>query len=606
MLVVSVLVTPLCSFISTYIDKAGLGAEYYWIMFGTQELLFIAHHFTAPSFAIYGMALNGTLRGRGRKFYLAFFTPFLICELLILTNIFTGRIFYYSDFHYVRGNHMPLLYLIAIVYYIIGLAQMFIGRRTLDKRNWAYLILCYVVIAAGILIQLFVPSIMCEYFGESLGTVIVMVAFEENTKYLDYESGLFDRHGFFEDLRVAKVAKRPYRLIIVRIAEMKQLRNIMDYPSFEHLLTNVANGIAARKEGEEAGYSYDVDTFVFLVDSLDQGYLDRRVEEIKAFLDRPLDYGAGTLSLSATINTVRVPENVSTEKEIISICEGTPSFVTGSVVVRSQEDAEKVMRRLRVEEAVQRAIEEKTLSIYIQPIWWAKSDRIRSGEVLARLFDPELGNIAPFEFIPIAERAGLMPALGELVMEKTCAYLAANSPEEMGLEGLEINVSPYQLPAEDIRDRFREIMKAHGIPIRMVNLEITETYDIDSSDLIMKNVLRLKEAGFDFSIDDFGTGYSNFSILSSGIYTNLKIDRSILLKATTSGGRQLLRTIYEMAQAMGLYTIQEGVETEEQLALVRSFGVDMIQGYYFSKPVPPDDFTAYVRRYNTAAAAKQA
>ena len=119
------------------------GAKYYWLMFGCQELLFIVHHFTAPAFAMYLMGLNGTLRSRSKDFFLLLFTPLLLCEALIISNLFTGDIFAYPDFHYARGPLMPLLYVVGIVYYVLGILEMFRGRKTLNRRNWYFLLLVY-------------------------------------------------------------------------------------------------------------------------------------------------------------------------------------------------------------------------------------------------------------------------------------------------------------------------------------------------------------------------------------------------------------------------------------------------------------------------------
>ena len=575
------------------------GAKYYWLMFGRQELLFIVHHFTAPAFAMYLMGLNGTLRSRSKDFFLLLFTPLLLCEALIISNLFTGDIFAYPDFHYARGPLMPLLYVVGIVYYVLGILEMFRGRKTLNRRNWYFLLLVYTFISASILIQMFFPQIICEYFAESLGVFVFLNAFENDASYYDMETGLFNRHGLIEDMRVAMSAKRPFSLIIIRIANIAKMRNVISNDDFDRLLREFSAHITKVRSIRETAYNYEPGVMVIMGETLDDKLLQLRMESLReSFSDFHLE-GTGRITLSATIDAVRVPEDVDSAETIFAMCDDKKGFQDGKVIVRSREEAEKLsLRRIRVREALKRALDDKTLEIYIQPIWWAEDNRIRTGEVLARLHDPQLGLVMPGEFIPIAEESGFMARLGDMILEKTCQYIQKYKPEEFGIEYLEINVSPYQLPDPAIHERFLACMQKYGIPMNRINLEITETYDIETSSIIMKNVQNLRNSCFTFSLDDFGTGYSNFSIISSGIYTNLKVDRSLLLSADKPDGRQLLKTIYTMGKTLGLSIIQEGVETKEQLALVESYGGDMIQGFYFSKPVPAEEFTAYVKEFN--------
>lgn len=601
-ILLSVTLTPLFSFISTYIELLGDARRYFTVMYLTQLGLFFVHHAAAPFFLLYTMSLNGHIRGLKRRSLAVLLIPFALIELAVLTNPIHHKLFYYNgDLRYTRGEWMLPLYVVALFYYALGVMQMLHSRKALKHVSWVYLMFCYLMVLGGIVIQLVYSQIRVEYFTESLMAMILMVAFERDMHTINPLTGLFNRIGFAEDIRINELAGRRYTLIAIRLRDLKDYARVLSEARYRALVKTVALGMSQSRVSnlEEDAYSYDEDSLALLVYGDEMKAEKRRDEVLEKLRGSWSIPGGGAIQLQATVAVVRVPEQLRDRKLIMGRLSDPEPLRPEGVTLLGTEEIEHFERAQKVEIALRRALQEGTLQVWFQPIWNVHEQRFTSAEALSRLFDDEFGSIPPSEFIPIAEQKGLMGQLGDLVLEKTCAMAASGVVGESGLAYLHVNVSPYQLPGENLAERFSAILERYGIGPERLRLEITETMDIDASGLVRQSVAQLREAGFQFAMDDFGTGFSNLSSLLSGRFADIKLDRSLLLSAERDHGRQMLRSIYEMVRASGLITVQEGVETEEQLHLVEGFGCDTVQGFYFARPMPPEEFTAFLRE-NTA------
>jgi EAL domain-containing protein (putative c-di-GMP-specific phosphodiesterase class I) len=171
--------------------------------------------------------------------------------------------------------------------------------------------------------------------------------------------------------------------------------------------------------------------------------------------------------------------------------------------------------------------------------------------------------------------------------------------EGIGIECVEVNLSLYQLLARKLTERYKEFLNKYGIPTRMINLEITETAASFESADFGKTLEELMEMGFSLSLDDYGTAYSNIENVLTVNYKNIKIDSKILWDSDSNvNSRNLLGSTIASFRKMGNNIIQEGVETKEQLDFVTEAGANLIQGYYFSKPLRRDEFVKFVKKFN--------
>ncbi len=211
--------------------------------------------------------------------------------------------------------------------------------------------------------------------------------------------------------------------------------------------------------------------------------------------------------------------------------------------------------------------------------------------------DSALGRIYPDEFIPIAEMIGMIDRLDEFVLKEVCNMISSGLPSRYGLECINVNLSVIECLKEGFADHVNEIVKKAGVPNEMINFEITESVAAKDYNHLSDVIESLKANDFRFSIDDYGTGYSNITSLFSLEVDIIKIDKSILWNAEKSElGRTLLKTSVDMIHTMNKKALAEGVETEAQIEMLRKFGCEYLQGFYFSKPLPLNEFIAYLQK----------
>ncbi|MDW7746427.1 EAL domain-containing protein, partial [Halomonas sp.] len=195
--------------------------------------------------------------------------------------------------------------------------------------------------------------------------------------------------------------------------------------------------------------------------------------------------------------------------------------------------------------------------------------------------------ISPAEFIPLAERSDLIHRLGDWVMETACHQRALWRDAGLAIERIDINFSGRQMSRPDVFQRFEACLARHGLGPRHIGLELTENVLIEADDRILEGLRRLHHLGFRIAIDDFGTGYSSLSYLKHFPVTALKIDRTFVRDAPDQPeDRAIMEAAIFIGHRLGLEVVAEGVENREQLTLIREMRCDLVQGFYFFRPMP--------------------
>jgi EAL domain-containing protein (putative c-di-GMP-specific phosphodiesterase class I) len=234
------------------------------------------------------------------------------------------------------------------------------------------------------------------------------------------------------------------------------------------------------------------------------------------------------------------------------------------------------------------AIGTKQFHMDFQPVVDLKTSRVTSVEALMRWQHPEMGLVPPGRFIPVAERSGLILALGQFAIEQVLRQMRAWLDAGVNCVPVAINVAPQQLERTDFVALVTELTTKSGIEPRWLRFEITESALLQNTDKLVGTLQQLRQLGVQILIDDFGTGYSGLSYLTQLPVDTIKIDRSFVVDPAHNGGDSpIITAILDMARKLGLVTIAEGVETREQALRLRRQGCDFAQGYFFSKPLSP-------------------
>jgi EAL domain-containing protein (putative c-di-GMP-specific phosphodiesterase class I) len=239
--------------------------------------------------------------------------------------------------------------------------------------------------------------------------------------------------------------------------------------------------------------------------------------------------------------------------------------------------------------ALEQAVQNKSLYMVFQPIYNSIGDQVYGFESLVWWEDRELGFVPPDIFIGVAEKSNLIHRLSDVIQNKIWDFTGKINEVNKGLY-ISINISGKELSRPDFAERFIENARQKYIEPSNIGIEVTESSMINNLELAEKQLLRLKQEGFQIYLDDFGTGYSSLSYLYKLPIDVLKIDKSFIDQIITEKNKEyLLRGIIQLARQLSIETLAEGVETEKQVEILKNIGVDYIQGYYYSKPLSFDD-----------------
>ncbi len=263
----------------------------------------------------------------------------------------------------------------------------------------------------------------------------------------------------------------------------------------------------------------------------------------------------------------------------------------------SDEDLTKELEKRELETELHRAVEEKELVVYFQPKYNILEERIEGAEALIRWNHPGKGLISPGEFIPLCEENGFICAVDFYVLEEVCCRMRQWKAEGKKLLKISVNFSRLHLYDPEFVDKLVAVMSSYGIEASMIEIELTESAAYHEMETLLKVMRQIKMAGFGLSMDDFGSGYSSLNLLREMPVDVLKLDKGFLDDCSgddSSREKRIITHVISMAKDLEIIVLAEGVETAQQKEFLKESHCDMIQGYYYAKPMPTDQFVAYL------------
>lgn len=325
----------------------------------------------------------------------------------------------------------------------------------------------------------------------------------------------------------------------------------------------------------------------------DDGQSLQAVEEIKNAVERPIDVDGTELYLTSSIGATLFPQDGRTSEQLICRAESAlyQSKEQGGNQARfyNTEDTIHLNRRIDIEAGLRPALCLQQFHLCFQPIYRLTDGRLRGLEALIKWQHPELGDISPTEFIPIAEHSGLIVPVGEWMLREACRMHASMSEYGVNRMIMSMNVSPLQLQNAAFSQTVLHALKDYGLDPACFELEITENTMINSSATALSNLSWLRAAGVRIVLDDFGVGSSSLANLKLLPIQALKIDKSFIKQIDRhSAERIIVEGIIKLAQKLGLEVIAEGVEYKEQYELLSEWGCNYVQGFLLGKPQEPD------------------
>ncbi|TVR09871.1 MAG: EAL domain-containing protein [Salinarimonadaceae bacterium] len=408
-------------------------------------------------------------------------------------------------------------------------------------------------------------------------------------------SGLPNRVLFSERLDAALAAIRDgaidgVAIMFLDLDRFKEVNDAYGHQAGDELITQVARRLQTVVSDDDTLARFGGDEFAVIVASAAD---EERARDVAArilhSLATPFDLHGATVNIGVSIGIALAPRDAPDRETLMRLAdtalyEAKSAGRNRAIHFRAHMDAELQMRKV-VSDDLRRAIADDELTIYYQPIYSAAGDRVVCLEALVRWPHPTKGLIAPDSFIPLAEQSGLVIPLGEWVLRRVCR-------DGMRWPGvrLAVNVSPIQFRQRDFVDSVLAVLDEVGFDPSRLELELTEGVVVEDADAAEAAMHRLRDNGFHLALDDFGTGYSSLIYLRRFAFDKIKIDRSFLESLEGVGESAILvHSIVHLGRALGMTVTAEGVETKEQHRFLQALGCHELQGFLFSRPVPPEE-----------------
>jgi len=415
-------------------------------------------------------------------------------------------------------------------------------------------------------------------------------SFVHNETQVDKLTGLHARTAMIGKIAEAAAATvrdgKPVYLVDIDIDRFKQINDAIGYGQGDELIRAFATRLKDNlPHGVQIG-RIGAGEFAILIPDGKAWSIDRLIERLIDKMMEPYRLTTHLQSVNLSVGMVAMPKDgrdpiVLLRRSNLALQNARTSGI-GNWSVFHPEMGQVAEYRQWIESELHAAFQRGDFDLHYQPQHDLATDRVVGYEALIRWRHPKRGMIPPSEFVPVAEETGMIAPIGEWVLRKACLD-ARLLPDDCFVA---VNISPMQMMNRDFINLVEQVVNETGIDPKRLELEVTETammQDRERAAFIMK---QLSDMGISVAVDDFGTGYSNLSYLIDFPFKKLKIDRSFVSRIDKDNGGAVVSTIVGLSRALGVRTIAEGVETENQSTLLRAAGCDVVQGYLYGKPAP--------------------
>ncbi len=553
-------------------------------------LFFLAHTVVTFYFLSYVMAEVEMRQTRSAIYKFFIYLPLAICVVVILLTPWFNTIFSYSiEAGFVKGPLYPIVGIVPVFYFLWSLVYTIYRRHLLSRSFKTMIFFVLTLNFAAIFIEAVFTDIAIRNFIISVSAIIMFFFEMMGRAEIEEDTNIVGKEYLLEEGVRMINNKYPFSIILVKMSNFEALSDTFGNNNTTALAKNIASYIGNRFKLGRC-FRISESTIAILNTDGDSGELTK---QLYAELDNSWDVEGLDISCDILMTHIDFPDDIDDFDNIVA------AIRYFAKMERSAGHINERIREKQVETAIERGLKNNSFEVYYQPIRDLDRDTFVTAEALVRLTDPELGPISPGEFIPIAENNGTIVAIGNFVLETVCKFISENDMEELGLHYIELNLSVIQCLQKDFIETVERIVGKYSIDPKYLCLEVTETASNYSPKVFTRNLAALGERGYALALDDFGTGYANIERMVTSDFRIVKFDKEMTQYST---GEERLQEVFEKMQnvihSMDSMVVAEGVETKEQYEYLKSIGCDYIQGYYFSKPVPQEDFVEFVKENN--------
>ncbi len=417
--------------------------------------------------------------------------------------------------------------------------------------------------------------------------------------YYDPLTNLPNRLKITEDIKEAIELNKKFTIMYLDIDNFKYINDTYGHMFGDKVIVEVSNRLKAIIHESDIVAHVGSDEFVIISSSyINKKQIEGYVYYILNEINSQYIIENTTLKFTSSMGVAVFPEDASTLRKLminVDIARYDAKENRNRYRFYEASMGKLTAEKANIKNALLKSIENNELYLNYQPIIDFSTKEIAGFEALARWENQELGQIYPDEFIPMAEQTGFIHQLGYFVLEEAIKFVSILFHDYKKYYKINVNVSTIQLQDEKFLDHVQEVLVKYQFPAKYLNLEITESLELENN-IKMRNLLsNIRKMGVEISIDDFGTGYSSVNSLISLSVSHIKIDKTLVQQATTiQEVHKLIKGVVDFSHAMNMLVVAEGVETKGMEDIVLGLNVDYLQGYYYSKPISEEKVREFI------------
>lgn len=532
--------------------------------------------------------------------YRSIIKKYIVIAVCGVIFIYVLPIYIYYDVEkahvYTYGPSAIATYLFALSFVVMNTYSMIKHRDRINARRREAVFIWMSVWISAAIIQFVCKEILIIGYAFAIGIMVLYLKLENPEQNLDKRTGLFNQNAFMEYIQQLFVEGKRFSVFCLYFEDLFQ--QIMQEDLYENLSIEVSRYLLSIKHTRVFKNAEDEIVLVFE----DSGYAEEIVDKLRhRFQDKWGKDGSILLRLNGffmqSLDMIAEAKDVSYLLRYVR--ENSRKYTDNNFLIVGEAIIVDMYEERMTEQMILNAIEKDRIEVFYQPIFSTKEQHFTCAEALVRIRDEENTLIPPGQFIGIAEKNGLIVKLGEIVFEKVCRLLSEWDARQYGLQYVEVNLSVVQCVYSNLADEFIRIMDEYGVTPSSINLEITESASVAAKNILLDNMKKLMDYGVHFSLDDFGTGQSNLNYIVDMPVHIVKFDKSMIDAYFANGkAKYVMEAAMHMVQGMQLDIVSEGIETKEQYESMRNMGIGYIQGYYFSRPLPEEEFVQFIQGAN--------
>lgn len=499
---------------------------------------------------------------------------------------------------YTYGASVQITYFFALFYLGDALYHTVRYRSRIAKkrRESVWFLICAFILTA--VVQMLHNELLLVGFAMAVAMVFMYTKLENPESNLDKITDTFNSYAYYGYLGKLSGMEKDFGMIGISIEGFRFIHEKFGIRNANVVLRQIADFLSG-VEGATVFRDSETEFILLLENEL---LVENAMERIQERFEEPWNIREINFNLQVYITYLPSRHIVNSADEINEVLHyfmlECKKRGKGTVIRIDSEEISRKRNASDMENSLRWALENDKVEVYYQPIYSIKDGKFVSMEALVRLFDEDGNFMAPDLFIPIAEQNGLILELGMAVFRKVCNFMKNTRLENYGIEYVEVNLSVIQCMQDDLAKQLLETMAQYKVPPYRLNFEITETAAANSESTLLHNMQEILKVGGTFSLDDYGSGYSNLSYIVGFPFHIIKLDKNMVWSYFKSEKAEVaMKYAVSMVKELGMQIIAEGVEDEKQYGAMKDLGVDFIQGFYFSRPLPEREVTDFLAKW---------